>query len=211
MAGLAFFACISLYRDILIHFIEQNTTLKMKTIEAKELRGKMSDGLLLDVRTPAEHGEIHIPGSHLMPLHQLDEKKAAGLVPAGGACYVICRSGQRARQAAEKLEAAGITEVVVLEGGVNAWDAEGLPVNRGRKTMSIERQTRIAAGFAVVTGLVLGLLVSPWFLALSAFVGCGLIFAGLTDWCGMGLLLARMPWNNRGGSCSADGGASCAR
>lgn len=183
----------------------------MKTIEAKELHGKMGGGLLLDVRTPAEHGEIHIPGSHLMPLHELDAERAGGLVPPGGACYVICRSGQRARQAAEKLEAAGVADVVVLEGGVNAWDAEGLPVNRGRQAMSIERQVRIGAGSMVVLGVVLGVLVNPWFFGLSAFVGCGLIFAGVTDWCGMGMMLARMPWNNRGGSCIAEGGAACAR
>lgn len=169
----------------------------MKTIQARELHGNIGRGVLLDVRTPAEHGEIHIPGSELMPLHELDPRKAAELVPPGGACYVVCRSGQRARQAAEKLEAAGVPDVVVLEGGVNAWDAAGLPVNRGRAAISIERQVRIGAGLLVVSGVALGILVSPWFLALTVFVGCGLVFAGITDWCGMGLLLARMPWNNR--------------
>lgn len=183
----------------------------MKTIQARELHGNIGSGVLLDVRTPVEHGEIHIPGSRLMPLHELDPRKVAGWVPADGTCYVICRSGQRAVQAAEKLSAAGIPEVVILEGGVNAWDAAGLPVNRGRKAISIERQVRIAAGLMIVSGVVLGSVVNPWFLALSAFVGCGLVFAGITDWCGMGLLLARMPWNNRGGTCVAEGGATCAR
>jgi len=183
----------------------------MKTIQAKELNEASGTKVLIDVRTPAEYEEIHIPGSHLMPLHELDAGKAKELQDGDTACYLICRSGNRAKQAAEKLAGAGIGNVVVLEGGVNAWDAADLPVNRGRKTISIERQVRIAAGFMIVTGVVLGFLVSPGFFGLSAFVGCGLMFAGIADWCGMGFLLARMPWNNRRNTCCAEGGATCAR
>jgi hypothetical protein len=108
---------------------------------------------------------------------------------------VVCRSGNRARQAAEKLKAAGVDSVVVLDGGLQAWERAGLPALRGRKTISLERQVRIVAGAMVFTGTLLSLLVSPLWLILPGFVGAGLMFAGLTDWCGMGLLLARMPWN----------------
>lgn len=181
----------------------------MKTIRAKELNENFNDGILLDVRTSAEFEEVHIPGSRLMPLHELDPQKVKEM--GGSRVALICRSGNRAKQAAEKLEAAGHGGLEVLEGGVTAWDEAGLPVNRGKKSISIERQVRIGAGVLIVTGVVLGAVVTPWFLLLSGFVGCGLIFAGLTDWCGMGLMLARMPWNNRGGSCSAEGGATCAR
>ena len=109
--------------------------------------------------------------------------------------YVICRSGSRGRQACEKFLAAGCTNVVNVEGGTQAWAAAGLPVVRGKKTVSLERQVRIAAGSLDSLGVLLAWLVHPAFNALSAFVGAGLIFAGLTDTCGLALFLARMPWN----------------
>jgi rhodanese-related sulfurtransferase len=109
--------------------------------------------------------------------------------------YVICRSGNRSSKACQKFIDAGYTNVVNVEGGTSAWDAAGLPVVRGKKAMSLERQVRIAAGFLVLLGTVLGFLLHPYFLAVPAFVGAGLMFAGITDTCGMGMLLAKMPWN----------------
>ncbi len=84
--------------------------------------------------------------------------------------------------------------MVNVEGGTLAWDQAGYPVIRGRKVMSLERQVRIAAGSLVLTGIGLSFL-HPWLLGISAFVGAGLVFAGITDTCGMGMILARMPWN----------------
>ena len=181
----------------------------MKTITPQQLHGRLRSGEklhLLDVRTPAEHAEIHVPGVQLIPLDRLD---AAQLTGATGFAkdqplYVLCRSGSRAKQAAEKLEKAGYAECHVVEGGTMAWAEAGLPVNRGtRKIMSLERQVRVAAGAIVLTGVLLAQFANPAFIWLSGFVGAGLIFAGLTDWCGMGMLIARMPWNQRGGSCCA--------
>ena len=151
---------------------------------------------LVDVRTPAEHGEVHIAGSALMPLDRLDPEKVREQA-AGQPCVLVCRSGKRAEQARQKLAASGCSPLAVLEGGVAAWEAAGLPVERGRAVMSLERQVRIAAGLLVLTGVALGATVHPAFFGLSAFVGAGLVFAGITDWCGMGMLLARMPWNRR--------------
>ena len=101
---------------------------------------------------------------------------------------------------------AGFSNVVNVEGGTQAWDGAGLPVIRGKKSMSLERQVRIAAGFLVVLGTILGWLVHPGFYGISAFVGAGLVFAGITDTCGMGMVLAKMPWNQ----VRADSNASCA-
>jgi hypothetical protein len=122
---------------------------------------------------------------------------------AGDPLYTICRSGGRGRQAADKLLAAGYASVVNVEGGTLAWERAGLPVVRGKKAMSLERQVRIAAGLLVVLGTLLGALVHPAFLGLPAFVGAGLIVAGFTDTCGLGMLLARMPWNRAGENVAA--------
>ena len=151
---------------------------------------------LLDVRTPVEFREVHVGFARNLPLDRLDpaafnaERNGAGDKPL----YVICRSGSRGNQACEKLAAAGI-EVVNVEGGTQAWIAANLPVVRGQKAISLERQVRITAGSLVFVGAVLALTVHPYFAALPAFIGAGLVFAGITDTCGMGMLLARMPWN----------------
>lgn len=172
-------------------------------IQATQLNAGLQAGnatTLFDVRTPAEYGEAHIPGSRLMPLDRLDADavKAASANPAQ--CVLVCRSGKRAEQAYQKLTAAGCGNLAILDGGVTAWESAGLPVNRGRKAVSLERQVRITAGLLVLTGVILGTSVHPGFYGLSAFVGAGLTFAGVTDWCGMAMILAKMPWNQRAGS-----------
>lgn len=152
---------------------------------------------LLDVRTPVEFRELHAAGARNVPLDQLDPvivmqaRNGAGNDPL----YVICRGGSRGRQACEKFVQAGYLNVVNVEGGTLAWAERGLPVVRGKKTISLERQVRIAAGLLVLLGALLAWLVHPAFTALSALVGAGLVYAGVSDTCGMGLLLARMPWN----------------
>lgn len=152
---------------------------------------------VIDVRTPAEYREVHIAIARNVPLDRLDP--AALLQSRNGSTdepvYLICRSGSRGRQACEKFLAAGFTNVINVEGGTLACVECGLPVVRGKKAMSLERQVRIAAGLLVLVGAVLGAFVHPVFIGLSAFIGAGLVFAGITDTCGMGMLLARMPWN----------------
>jgi rhodanese-related sulfurtransferase len=161
---------------------------------------------LLDVRTPAEFREVHATDARNVPLDRLDPATVAQTRTGNteGPIYLICRSGSRGKQACEKFLAAGFANVVNVEGGTLAWMECGLPVVRGKKTISLERQVRIAAGSLVLLGAILGWLVHPVFVGLSAFVGGGLVFAGITDTCGMGLLLARMPWNQ-----VRDGPANC--
>jgi rhodanese-related sulfurtransferase len=169
----------------------------ISTISPADAQQKRLEALLLDVRTPAEFEEAHIDGSVLMPLGNLNAEEVKRLAAGKSTCLLICRSGNRARQAAEKLKSSGLPSLQVLAGGVLAWDAAGLPVNRGTKSMSLERQVRIAAGALVFIGAGLGYFVNPAWIALPAFVGAGLVFAGITDTCGMGMLIAQMPWNNR--------------
>lgn len=169
----------------------------------QQLLSRLDSIRLIDVRTPAEFETVHIEGATLMPLDRLDPAHVR--VFAGDLCVLVCHSGKRAAQARDKLAAAGCENLAVLEGGVAAWEQAGLPVKRGRQTLSLERQVRIAAGLLVLTGVVLGTWVHPAFYGLSAFVGAGLTFAGLTDWCGMALLLAKMPWNQQSGvGCQGD-------
>ena len=150
---------------------------------------------LLDVRTPVEFRELHAADARNVPLDRIDPATIMQARTGDEPLYVICRSGSRGRQACEKFLAAGFTSVVNVEGGTLAWVECGLPVVRGKKAISLERQVRIAAGSLVLLGVLLGWLVHPAFVGLSALIGAGLVFAGVTDTCGMGLLLARMPWN----------------
>ena len=166
-----------------------------ETIQPSELKARLQSGdaaRLIDVRTPAEFQEVHVQGAVNVPLDRLTP---ADCQDAEGPVYVICRSGGRGQNACAKLAAAGVADVANVAGGTEACVQAGLPVNRGQKVMSLERQVRIAAGSLVVTGVALGALVNPWCYGLSAFVGAGLVFAGVTDTCGMGLMLAKMPWN----------------
>ncbi len=175
----------------------------MKTIKPAELQQILSSqpgAAVLDVRTPVEFAEVHAPSARNIPLDEFDPKTllASGQLTKDQPVYLLCRSGGRASKAEEKLSKEGLTNGVVVEGGTLAWVDAGLPVNRGvTKVISLERQVRIAAGSLVVTGVLLAIFVHPYFIGLSAFVGTGLVFAGITDWCGMGLLLAKLPWNSR--------------
>lgn len=164
---------------------------------------------LIDVRTPVEYREVHVETARNVPLDQLDAPVLfeARNGSASEPLYVICHSGSRGQQACEKLLKAGFTNVINVEGGTSACIKAGLPVVRGKKAVSLERQVRIAAGSLVLLGAGLGWFVHPAFFGLSAFVGAGLVFAGITDTCGMALVLARMPWNQ----CRPDAGSTCTR
>src|SRR5262245_42308248 len=175
------------------------------TISAREFAEKCKHGApeLIDVRTPAEFEEVHVEFARSMPLEHLDPNavKAARNSTVDQPLFVICRSGNRGWTACEKLVAAGLAQAVNVEGGTLACIEAGLPVKRGRKVMSLERQVRIVAGSLVLLGVVLGLFVPPSVFGLSAFIGAGLVFVGISDTCGMCMLLARMPWNQRKATC----------
>ena len=177
--------------------------MEVQTIEPQALQVLVASGKpvqLIDVRTPAEFEEIHAAGARNVPLDRLDPEQFRST--GSGKLFFICKGGARGRQACEKLGGCGIEGVTNVAGGTEAWNKAGLPVVRGRKTMSLERQVRIAAGSIALTGAVLALAVHPYFAAIPAFVGAGLVFAGVTDTCGMAMLLARMPWNQKGAKCS---------
>lgn len=167
------------------------------TITARQLHERLQAGEkidLIDVRTPAEFREVHATLARNVPLETLDCQQLLQGRSNNDPLYVICRSGSRGKQACEKIMSAGCHQVINVEGGTLAWDQAGLPVVRGKKAISLERQVRIVAGLMVLTGSLLSF-VHPYWAGLAAFVGAGLVFAGITDTCGMAMILARMPWN----------------
>jgi rhodanese-related sulfurtransferase len=170
-----------------------------KSIAPRDLQPSVSRGEvinLIDVRTPVEFRQIHAAPAQSLPLDRLFVQTVRSIRRAPDKpLYVICKSGKRAAEACKRLTAAGITDAVCVEGGTDAWRAAGLPVVSDKQVMSLERQVRIAAGLLVLIGVILGASISSWLYGLSALIGAGLVFAGITDTCGMGMLLAKMPWN----------------
>ncbi|MCC9602997.1 rhodanese-like domain-containing protein [Stieleria sp. JC731] len=180
----------------------------MQTIDVQELaeKRKNEEIELVDVRTPVEYRTVHVEGAKNVPLDSLSpaEYMQSRNGSSGKPLYVICQSGGRSAKGVKKFADAGYDDVVSVDGGTKAWEQAGLPVVRGKKMMSLERQVRIAAGFLVLVGVILALTVHEYFIGLSAFVGAGLMFAGITDTCAMGMMIAKMPWNQCStGECKA--------
>ena len=155
---------------------------------------KQNSGIpLIDVRTPAEYGSIHADGAVNHSMESLQVEK----IPFAKEeeIHVICQSGGRSMKVCQKLEGAGFTNLVNVDGGTSAWQSAGLPVVEGKKVISLERQVRIAAGSLVVIGVIVGQFVHPSGFGLSGLIGAGLVFSAVTNTCGMGMLIAKMPWN----------------
>lgn len=181
----------------------QSTTRVLDSVELEQLLRAREDVRLLDVRTPGEYEAVHIRGAYNVPLDLLGEHageiRAVGYEPV----VLICQSGTRARRAEEALAAAGMPNLFVLDGGVNGWLAAGRPVERGAARLSLERQVRIAAGALAGAGGLLALTVNPLFALLPLLMGSGLVFAGVTDSCGLAMLLAKLPYN-RPATCDVE-------
>ena len=167
---------------------------------AAALRGD-SAPLVVDVRLPAEYRAVHLEPSLSLPLDELARRRDE--LPRDRELVLVCRTGSRARLAAAELTA---FRTRVLEGGIAAWQESGHPVVEGKAHMSLERQVRIAAGALASAGGLLAVAVSPWFGLVPAFVGAGLVYAGITDRCGMAMVLGKLPYNRRG----LDGAGTCA-
>jgi rhodanese-related sulfurtransferase len=166
----------------------------LPTIDPKTLKRRLDEGsaLLIDIREPAEHARERIAGARLVPLSTIDRQP----IPSDKAVVFHCRTGNRTAANAGVLRAKDCPEAYALAGGLEAWKAAGLPTEFNRHApIELFRQVQIAAGSLILIGLVLAVLVSPWFVALSAFVGGGLIFAGVIGTCGIARLLGIMPWN----------------
>ena len=150
---------------------------------------------LLDVRTPAEFEAVHIRGAYNVPLDTLAEHREDLRRHVREPVVLVCRSGQRARRAEEALREIGMQNLHVLDGGLNAWVAAGLAVERGRRLPSLENQVRLIVGTLCLVGGVLALAMTPFFGMLPAIMGAGLVYTGATDSCVMAMALAKLPYN----------------
>jgi rhodanese-related sulfurtransferase len=169
----------------------------LKTISPEKAAGLIRAGaVLVDVREQDEHARERVPGARHHALSRLDVQSPAR---EGDQVLIFhCRSGARTQANAPRLAQAAQCEAYVLEGGIEAWKRAGLPVTLDkRQPIELMRQVQIAAGGLVVLGILLAWLVTPAFVLLAGFVGAGLVFAGVTGFCGMARLLAAMPWNRR--------------
>ena len=177
-------------------------TANFRSIPTDELYGRWRRGEpveLIDIREPVDFAEAHVPMARWVPYdrlvpHQVIETRRGAVQET---LYIICQIGKRSREACQRFMTAGFEQVVHVEGGTEAWRQAGLPVEGEKGVVGIRRQVQIIAGGLVLTGAVLGMLVHPWFTGVAAAVGAGLMFAGITDTCAMGTVLARMPWNRR--------------
>ncbi|NJK35643.1 MAG: rhodanese-like domain-containing protein [Oscillatoriales cyanobacterium SM2_2_1] len=178
----------------------ENRTAQLAVIDPTALQQGLADGIiyLVDVREGGEFAGERIEGAVLHPLSQFNPGAIA--LPDGKQLVLYCQSGNRSGQAAQKLLAAGFGSVTHLQGGLLAWKAAGQPVTKSANApISLFRQVQIVAGSLALGGTVLGFTVSPKFHYLSGFVGAGLMFAGLTNTCAMGMLLAQLPYNQNAG------------
>lgn len=181
----------------------QTTTQVLQPAELEQLLRERADVRLLDVRTPGEYEAVHIRGAYNVPLDRLGEHAEEIRASVYEPVVLICQSGARARKAEEALTTAGMPNLHVLDGGVNGWVTAGRPVQRGAQRLSLERQVRIAAGALAASGGLLALVLNPLFALLPLLMGSGLVFAGITDTCGMAMLLSRLPYN-RPASCDVE-------
>jgi rhodanese-related sulfurtransferase len=174
------------------------TEIQLQEIDAQTLKQLLEENAvtLVDVRETAEYATERIPGAQSYPLSQFDLHQ---IRPAAGQKLVLyCQSGNRSAKAAKQCIEAGMNSVIHLRGGIPTWKSAGYAVERSQNApISLFRQVQIVAGSLVVVGTVLGALVSPVFLLLSGFVGAGLVFAGITNTCAMGILLAKLPYNQQ--------------
>lgn len=173
-------------------------TAVLHKLSPAEVQARLSAGraVLVDIREADEFARAHVPGARSQPLSAWEQAHLT--VDPDADVIFTCRTGMRTAGACDRLAARVSGEAFVLDGGLDAWTKAGLPVIEDSKApMEINRQVQITAGLMILTGVVLGFLVSPLWFGLSGFVGAGLTFAGLSGTCAMARVLMLMPWNRR--------------
>jgi rhodanese-related sulfurtransferase len=175
---------------------------KINPAEAKRFLDQ--GAILVDIREADEHAREKLAGARHLPLSKLDEAEIA--LHEGKPVIFHCRSGARTQAHAPRLagKVGDACDAFIIDGGLEAWKKAGLPVVTDRRQpIEVQRQVQIGAGSLAFLGTALGVFVSPWFFVVPAFVGAGLVMAGVTGFCGMANLLMRAPWNRRASQAAA--------
>ena len=162
------------------------------------LREQLENGdiHLVDVREQVEFAGSRVAEARSLPLSELEKRHTE--LDHSKPIYVMCRTGRRSAEAQKRLAQLGFQNVINVSGGIEEWRKNRLPIERDEKApWSIERQVRFAAGALVLSGVLLSIFVHTYFIALPGLIGLGLVITAAIDWCGMGLLIAKMPWNRR--------------
>ncbi len=171
---------------------------ELNKVDARTVAERMerNDIVVVDIREPDEYAREHIKGAVSLPLSQFD--KTPLKIQAQQKAVFHCRSGMRTEENCARLAEHADGNALILDGGLNEWKKAGLPVETNPSApLEINRQVQITAGSIVLIGVMLGLFAHPLFFAVSGFIGAGLVFAGLSGWCGMAQLLGAMPWNRK--------------
>lgn len=174
---------------------------RLRPTEVQQLLAAEPSTRLIDVRTTGEFEAGHVAGSYNVPLDVLGEHRQE-FAHLEAPVVLVCQSGNRAAKAEDTLRAAGLDNIRLLEGGMNAWVAAGEPVKTVKERWGLERQVRLVAGSIVLTAII----VSIWAPAarfVAGAIGAGLTFAALSNTCAMGMLLSKLPYN-RGAACDID-------
>jgi rhodanese-related sulfurtransferase len=175
---------------------EETVSTPIRCIDPADLKFRLDDVTVVDVRTPGEFESIHLPSSKNRPLDELDQHvdEIRSIRDAGTEVVLVCRSGARAHQAQEALAAAGVPDLPILEGGVLAWQAEEGDVVRDVLRWDLERQVRLVAGGIVAASVAISTVYPPARFVAGA-VGAGMVAAATTNTCAMGTVLSKLPYN----------------
>ncbi len=174
---------------------------RLRPAEVRQLLAAEPATRLLDVRTTGEFEAAHVAGSYNVPLDLLGEHREE-IARLDSPVVLICQSGNRAAKAEDTLRTAGLGNIRLLEGGMNAWVAAGEPVRTVKERWGLERQVRLVAGSIVLTAIIVSIWV-PAARFVAGAIGAGLTFAALSNTCAMGMLLSKLPYN-RGAACDID-------
>ncbi len=172
------------------------TTASTVCIDPRSLHDRLDDVEIIDVRPPGEFESVHVPTSKNLPLDELEDhaEVVRAAVDEGREVVLVCRSGNRAHQAQDRLAEAGLPRLPILEGGMLAWQADDGPVVQDVIRWDLERQVRLVAGGLVLLSILVSIVFPPARFV-AGFIGAGLVFAAITNTCAMGLLLTKLPYN----------------
>jgi len=176
--------------------VSDTTAATTVCVDPRTLHDRLDDVEIIDVRTPGEFESVRVPTAKNLPLDELERHvdHVRSAVDEGREVVLVCRSGNRAHQAQDKLVEAGLPRLPILEGGMLAWQADDGPVVQDVIRWDLERQVRFVAGSIVLLAILVSIVYPPA-RYVAGFIGLGQVVAAWTNTCAMGMLLSKLPYN----------------